>query len=173
MNLINKYSGLLLGLLVVAVALFFTFFPKKTEGFGSDWAHHFKLREADIYNKITKKLYGAEEERENFEPSKYVLNDYSDHELKPPTEFVNKAPVVDMGEDQEKLFAEMKGMEESAFLQPVTYYDESSRFSKLEQVEANDAGSGNLKSTLTAYEEADEDQFYKNIKMVSSRGGNR
>ena len=127
---------------------------KIEEAFASDFWHRGKME--DIRNNI------EEKSQEDFEPNNYVISEYSHFEL--------DAEQKDMLEDPSmELLTDVKHLEDQNFLQPVTFYDQ---YATVDQVKPNDAGSGDIQDMNSAFENADKDQFYENIKMISSRGGN-
>jgi hypothetical protein len=131
------------------------------ENFASSGFWHYGKLE-DRRNFIEQKQEEVRDEQENFEPNKTTISDYSHFEISAEQKDMLEDPSMD-------LMTDIKELEDKNFLQPVTFFDQ---YAGVEEVEGNDAGSGDLSDMTSAFQNANQDRFYQNISMIESRGGN-
>lgn len=160
--LIKKHIKLILiciGFTIVAFLLLNRNMIEET--FASDFWHRGKL--VDSREFIEYKKEQSEKVEENFEPNENLISKYSHFEISAEQKDMLEDPSMD-------LLTDVKDLEDTNFLQPVSYFDQ---YATIDEVTPNSAGSGDLKEMTSAFQNADKDRFYENIKFIESRGNNR
>ena len=155
------------------------------ENLGSDFFHRGKL--ADIHQHIQKQVlearnkYGMkegfatleempteykpdlkksikDEPLEKYDPSRYVISDYSFKALKP-------------NEDADLDKIQIGDLEDAAFTKPIDYSTDKPLAEYLE-VSSYDSGSGDMSELNKAFAMLNKDNYFQSLKALSVRGGN-